>query len=462
MLDQWDIYLRSTEGKAVSESEFDTMILPTRLMELAKEYDITYSPDEIIPSEKSVIKNIYDAAIDLLVDVGYYNDSTGRIIEFDEKEIKHHLRMLSGEYTMGQGKDRVRVEKRGFEDKRVPVVIGGANGGGITEEYYLPIMQSLAMEPCVKGVFPGTLLTVNESEVRAKTTAELMAARREATTIREALRRAGKPGLSIIGTMSATTSEGQCFAYSPDGLRSDCDQLLVSLLNELKVDWDVLKKALFCQQNNLGIANCMGTVVGGYLGGPETSVIGLTAECIASFLLLGGPHIATTTPNDAVSGDKSLNGNLFTAAGAVAALTQNTKAVVTQFCAVSSGTGSENAMIELIATGGIATATGVGSVIGGATNNAARTDTYGGMDARVMEGGMSAFAGLGLKEANEIAVELTKYFGGHDPSSYKPTPGKKFHELYDQRTLKPTKEFEELWRNTKVKVTDMVGLEFHE
>lgn len=462
MLDQWDIYLRSTEGKPVSETEFDAKILPIRLMELAKEYDIAFSPEEIIPTEKSVRKNIFDAAIDLLVDVGYYNTSTGRIIEFDEKEIKHHLNLLPEEYTMGQGSDRVRVDKRGFEDQRVPVLIGGANGGGITEKYYLPIMQSIAMEPCVKGMFPGTLLTLNNSEVRSKTTAELMAARREVTTIREAIRRAGRPGLGIIGTMSATTSEGQCFAYSPDGLRSGCDQLLVSLLNELKVDWDVLKKALFCQQNNLGIANCMGTVVGGYLGGPDTSVIGLTAECIASFLLLGGPHIATTTPNDAISGDKSLIGNLYTVGGAVAALTENTKAVVTQFCAVSSGTGSESAMIEMIATGGLATATGISSVIGGATNNSAGTDAYGGMDARVMEEGLYAFSGMGLKEANEIAVELTRYFGGHDPSSYKPAPGKRFYELYDQKTLKPTKDFEELWKNTKAKVSDMVGLEFRE
>ncbi|MDD3043101.1 MAG: monomethylamine:corrinoid methyltransferase [Methanosarcinaceae archaeon] len=460
MLDAWDIYLRSTEGKPVSETEFDSMILPMRLMELAKEYDISYNPDEIIPTDKDYIQSIYDAAVSLLVDVGYYNSSTGRIISFDEYEIKHNMRMQPGEFNAGQGADAVHVVNRKFEDERAPPIIGGPCGGPITEDYYLKIMQSYAMEPSVSCVHTGTLLTVNGCEVKSKTTSEMMAARREITMTREALRRAGRPGLSILGTMSGTGSEAQCFGYSPDGLRSNCDRLLVSLLNELKVDWDVLKKALFCQQNELDVVNCMATVVGGYLGGPETTMIGLTAECIAGFLLLGGHSMNVTTPNDAITADKSFAGSLYALAGANAALTQNTNAIINQYCSVSSGTGSEKAMIEIMAVGGAATASGASAIVGPSTANTIKTNTYGGMDARVLEGAINAFAGMGLEEANEKVVALIKNYGGFDASNFKAAPARPFEELYDQRTLRPTREFEDLWKNTKVKITDMVGLEF--
>jgi methylamine--corrinoid protein Co-methyltransferase len=80
MLDTWELYIRSIEGKQADETEFSNMTLPTRLYELAAEYDISFNPDEIVPTDPSEIKDVYNAAIDLLLDVGIYNDSTGRII----------------------------------------------------------------------------------------------------------------------------------------------------------------------------------------------------------------------------------------------------------------------------------------------------------------------------------------------------------------------------------------------
>lgn len=460
MLDPWDIYVRSIEGKRQEESEFSNIILPTRLYELANEYDISFSPDEIVPSDPSYIKNVFNAAVDLLVDVGFYNESTGRIIAFEESEIKHHLRLLPGEYTMGEGNEKCQVVKRGFESKKLPPIIGGPCGAPISEEYYTPIMQSFAQEPCVRGLHTATLETINGSEIKSNTTAEMIAARREIEMTRDAVRRAGRPGLSITGTMSASSSEGQCFGHSPEGLRSS-DRLLVSLLNDMKVNWDVLKKSLYCQYNNLGIANCMAPLLGGYLGGPETTAIGLTAECIASFLLLGGPCIYVTPPFDVSTGHQVFNEGFFAIGSMTAAMTQNTNALVHVYCGVSSGMCTERMIYETFAIGGTAVSAGSDAILGSISCDAIHENEYSGMNSRILDGASTAFAGMSLKEANEFVVEFIKMYGGDNPSTFKPELGKKFYECYDLRTNRPSKEFIDLWESTKTKINDM-GLDVKE
>lgn len=460
MLDAWDVYLRSTEGKPVSELEFDTQILPMRVMELTSEYDIKYDPEELLPTDKGMIQNIFDAAIDLLVDVGYLNTSTGRIITFDEYEIKRNLRLLPGQYTTGEGNDRITITKRELEDQRAPTIIGGAQGGPISEEWYTPIYQSFAMEPCVKELHSGTLVGLNGCEIKSRTTGEMLGSLREATFIKEGIRRAGRPGLGTTGTMSGTTSEAQCFAFSEGGYRPGCDRLLVSLLNEMKVDWDTLKKALFCQQNNITIANCMSPVMGGYLGGPEGTAIGDTAESIAAFLLLGGPSMQLGIPNDAATGYKIFSESFWALSRTTAALTQNINAPLTPYCTITSGMGSEQSMFEIAAIAGVVTPTGASSLLGACTSTALETDSVSGMNSRMLDESAKAFTGMNLSESNEALVKLVDHYGGNDTARYRQAPAKKFYELYDLKSVRPTREFEDTWINSKAKISDMTGLEF--
>lgn len=451
-----DIYDRSLNGKEMEEKKFDKNLFK-ELSTIVKKYDITYNPEEVIPTDESMIKNIFEGAVDLLVDYGFYNSSTERVIAFEESEILSHLKKLPKQLIIGEGNDVLTYGWRGFEDKTVPPIIGGPCGGPITEEYYIPVMQSFAMEPCVRGIHNGTLL-MNRGNIKPKTPADMLNARLEAIMTREAMRRAGRPGLSMIGTMSSTTSEGQCFAHCPEGLRPT-DRLLVALLNELKIDWDVLNKAVYCQQNNIGIDNCMVATMGGFMGGPETTVVGLTAECIASFLLLGGHVIDVGTLFEVNTGHTVFGPGTFSFSGAIAALTQNTKALVKAYTGASSGMGTEKCNYEIVAMAGTATAAGADGLIGAPTSNAIDTDVYGGFNARIQGEAASAFAGMGLEEANSNVVELMTKYGGNSQSTYKASPGKKFYECYDLKTLQPSKELVDTWEKTKSDLRDM-GLKF--
>jgi methylamine--corrinoid protein Co-methyltransferase len=452
MLEMLDIYDRCLNGQQMEEKKFDKKLFK-ELATTVKNYDITYNSEEVIPTDLSMIKDIFEGAVDVLVELGFYNTSTESIIKFDESEIRSHLKKLPTEITIGEGNDALTYGWRDFKDKTVPPTIGGPCGGPITEEYYIPAMQSFAMEPCVKGIHNGTLL-MSRGNIKSKTPADMLNARLEATMTREAMRRAGRPGLSMIGTMSSTTSEGQCFAHCSEGLRPT-DRLLVALLNEFKIDWDVLNKAVYCQQNNIGIDNCMVANMGGFMGGPETTVVGLTAECIASFLLLGGPVINIGTLFEVNTGHTIFGPGTFSFAGSIAALTQNTKALVKGYPGASSGMGTEKCNYEIVAMTGAAVAAGADGLIGAPTSDAIDTDVYGGFNARIQGEAANVFAGKSLEEANSIVVELMKKYGGNDQSTYKATPGKKFYECYNLKTLQPSKELVDSWEKTKVDIRDM-------
>jgi methylamine--corrinoid protein Co-methyltransferase len=453
MMDILDLCIRSSEGKPMGESNFDAMEVPMKLMELTKEHDVTYTPGDVIPTDKDVINSIYDAAIEFLVDIGFYNTSTNRIISFEEEELKAHLDALPGTLNTGLDNDTLHTVHRLPGDKKVPPVFGGPCGAGLSEEHFLSIMQSYAMEPRVEGVHTGTLLSINGLEVKAGTPLEMFAARRETSLTREALRRAGRPGMPIVGTMSAVTSEGQCFGHYSEGLRNS-DMLLVSLLNDFKVDWDVLKKALYCQQSGLNIANCMcGT--SGSMGDPAACAVGYAAECLASFPILGGNLINICSPFDMLTGHTILPECLYMGAAAIAAIAQNTKGLTSVYCPVSSGLCTESSMFEIAAVGGAATASGTDMLLGAPMLDALGEDNDAGMTARMLSEVAEGFSGMKMEEANELLKDIVKVYMPNGINGYTPEQGKKFYECYDMNTLKPSKEFEEMWHNSKSQLSDM-------
>ena len=57
MFDIIDIYERSVTAEKVEEKKFDNRMLPTKLNELAKEYDITYKSDEIVPQDMDMVRS---------------------------------------------------------------------------------------------------------------------------------------------------------------------------------------------------------------------------------------------------------------------------------------------------------------------------------------------------------------------------------------------------------------------
>ena len=77
----FEIIERARNGPLIKESEFEAKILPIKLKELVKEYDIKRDPEILIPSDNDLADSIFKAAYDLIIDLGVYCSDTRRIIK---------------------------------------------------------------------------------------------------------------------------------------------------------------------------------------------------------------------------------------------------------------------------------------------------------------------------------------------------------------------------------------------
>lgn len=458
MLNVLDTFNRSLSGKVIEEKDFDNRVLPQKLMELAKEYDIKYTGEEIVPLDMDLIDSVYSAAIDLLVDVGVYNASTSRVIEFDEKEIKNHMDTCAGREDYGSGNDKITLVKRNLEDNsRAPVVFGGTGGGGMSQEYIVKHAQSIAQEPLIKGIHTPTLPNLYDMDIKAGTPIELMAARSEIMWTREGLYRAGKPGFPIIGVMSAVSTEGQFFADAPGALRPE-DMHTICFMNDMKLDWAILNKIANTSLNNYKPLSCMCPILGGYTGGPATTAIATVAEGIYTYLLTGSELYVMTAPLNMMTGEGSSPHAVWSTSLAMASLTRNSNLMTSLYVFPSAGMCTEMFMNETAVLAGATTAVGASHFVGPCGLVGAQTDYSSGMDGRICAEIGIAASKMSLEEMNEFGLELAKTYTEAVTSGKAPV-GKKFNECYDLKTVKPSQEFEDLWASSKAKLSDM-GLDF--
>lgn len=457
MLDLFNLYKKSVEAEKLEEKVFDNRILPKRLDELAKEYDITYRPDEIVPQDMDMVDSIYKAAVDLIVDVGIYNISTNSIIKLEESEIKTQLKLLPGEKEYGVGNQRIRVIKRDYGDKRAPTVFGGANGGAVSEEYYAKIMESVAKEPLVSGIHCGSIATLHGMEMKARSPIEMLGARAEAVWTREGMRMAGRPGMPMVGIMSSVTSEGQNFGDGLGGMRPE-DMHLLCLLNDMKIDWGALNKAVNTSQNNLTVEGCMCPVMGGYTGGPATTTIANVAEGLLAYMIFGAASYSICPPFNPMTGEGSSAAPTFCSAYTGAALTRNTKGLYSVYVFPSSGMCTKTEIDEIAVYVGAVTASGVDILFGAASTCGTQLDMYSGMDARITAEIGRAAAKMNPADMNEFCVKLEKTYRDIITAGKAPK-GKKFQECYDLTNVCPSKDFEKLWAESKANLADR-GLEF--
>ncbi len=147
-------------------------------------------------------------------------------------------------------------------------------------------MQSYGSIPIADSITTPALTSVDGIRIRTSSPLEIYGAIRNAVLAREALRRAGRPGLPIMNALATAESAPSLIAalHPQYGLRPS-DGYLLAALAELKVDFDRLNKA--CALLNLGgrIVGEAGPVFGGYCGGAEGTAITAAAYHILGVLV---------------------------------------------------------------------------------------------------------------------------------------------------------------------------------
>jgi len=270
----WEVLDRACNtGPMMAVREFDMKIFGVA-SRLVREYGIEYDPGTPVPSDDGLADDVWRAGLELFCEVGAYCVNSGRVIGFDESEVRAGLGALRGEAVIGDGSERRVVGLRDVDDNRPPsIVMGGVVESDFPEgERFVKLYQSIAQEPVIDGFYVGPPLQSSEGrQVRSGTPLETHLGRSMAGWAREAIRRAGRPGMHFAS--ACTTAIANVVACDPiEGVRRT-DAIVSTIMPELKTNYENLNKVVFCHDYGCIMRVYNGSMIGGWAGGPEGALI---------------------------------------------------------------------------------------------------------------------------------------------------------------------------------------------
>lgn len=195
----WEILKRAKEGPMVEEKQFDLSIFK-KTQELQKKYGIKYDPEKPLDRDGHLSDRVYQAGLELFLDLGTYCTTTKRVIRITEEELKSEMESCPEVVSLGQGEDKVEMRHRDVEGEQEPIVIAGVQTAPFSdEEMMFRIYKGCAMDRCVDGIWGGILLKIEgKYEVVAGAPSEIYQYRKTAEILRKAINAAGRPGMITI------------------------------------------------------------------------------------------------------------------------------------------------------------------------------------------------------------------------------------------------------------------------
>ena len=447
-----DVMQKALEGKPVSETDYQLKMFAPKVQEKVKEHRIKYDPANPIPDDSSMMDELFEAGMELLIDVGAYCTTTGRVISYTESEVKESLRNAPSKLHFGEGKDRKHLVPRKVGDKTPPWCLLGAGGGACSSDRsFLTLVEGYAEIPETNAITTPAITRVGGMRVRPASPLEVLAAMRNAVLAREACNRVGRQGIPIMNSLATAESDiALAAALHPKYGMRESDGYMICCMDPMKVDFARLNKATVALSLGGHIGMCFGPLLGGYAGGPEGTAVSNVAHHMmgiltyqSSWLLPFTIHLryVASSPRDmlwvissmgqAISRNThllSLNLNYTTAGPCTPMVLYETSASVT--AAVTAGLSIES--------------------LGVATNK--HEDRTTPVEPRISAEVGHAVAGMKLADANELVKGLLKKY---ESKLSTPPLGKSLYECWDPETRKPTKEYTKVIKGFKA---DMGGM----
>ncbi len=456
MKSEWlmEIVKRSENGPYCSEKEYDLLLAKT-IPGLVKKFGIQYNANVLVPWDDDMADRMYQAALELLVELGAYNIDTQRRILFTKDEIEGAVFAAPSQLILGSEKDAVVMRHRGVESQVPCVIHSGPTGTPCSERYHPLIQASCAQEPLVDCLGAGSVSTYKGEKIIPGTPLEILGSQRDAAVIRQAAREAGRPGMHINDVASPLTCVGKISTYQPDwGLRAS-DGLLISQMVEFKTSYDQLSRAAYMQSVGMYIVDLMTPLVGGLGGGAEgTAIITVASHLLgvllynAAYHIYGHMHLLESTDTDRMG--------LWVYAAGGQALARNTPLLTINAIYTQAGLGTEEVLWEIAAASIACTVSGLHQGGVGATGGS-RTDHTSGLENRFNAQVSHASLGLSRQEANSYVLEILRHY---EESHMNPPEGKPFSQLYNESTVEPKPEWLEIYHRVSDSLEKM-GLDVY-
>ena len=446
---------RALRGPLCKTTDFDSMIT-TKTMSLAKEYGIKYDSNDLVPTDNSLVDDVYKAGFDLFCDLGALCLDTTRRIIFTENEVKEALRYLPTEVHVGCGREARVARKRIVEDRNPPMILGGPTGTLVSEgELYVKNEQSIAQESVVDAFQAGSLQTIRGQRILTGSPLEILAARNAILWAHEALQRVGRPGLHIADDAAGLTSQGKICSCNPTTGIRPTDGILVSQMNEMKVDYDHLSMTAFLLDYGASIYNLMTPIIGGYAPGPEGLAIVTVAEHLVGAVIYHAifHHMSHTHIRFLNNANRW---GLWAEAVVGQALSRNTNILSFEDCYCSHGPSTKELLYEVACDSMVSSVAGMQTEGVGATGGKV-PDHNTGLEVRLLGEVAHATAGMKRENANEI---LQKLLPKYEDKLTNPDRGKPFQECYDLKTIQPLQEWNSKYKEVREELQDL-GITFH-
>ena len=191
-----DDYDSIVKGKKVKAEDWDYKVIPENLTALKQKYNLSFGKD-IIPEDKEVKENLFNAGLEMLVTTGFYCQDLGRVMHVTEEEVWEGIKKTPTKLILGEGKDIARFYPRHGNSPVKPIIQGGPTGSPISEDIFVQVMQSYAQEGVVDTLVNGVMTTIEGHPAKTKTPYEIRATMAELRATKEARVRAGRPGLGV-------------------------------------------------------------------------------------------------------------------------------------------------------------------------------------------------------------------------------------------------------------------------
>ena len=437
----FDTLERIDQGPRVKERDFD-MAIATRARKLAEKYGVAYDPAQPVPHDDALADRLFEAGMEMAVQTGLWVLDTEKTASFSEAEIWRRLDNLRYPIVCGYGKDQVILEPRKPDSTIRPLVLGGAAGSSISEgEMYVKHMMGFALEPTNDMLVNGNPHLIEGREVRPASPLEIHGAIQELGWMREAMRRAGRPGMPLFVAPGCSASHAPAIAIINEerGLRRG-DFIYAAILTELKTDYDRLNRAIAGLENGIHVVTLLAPMIGGWAGGPAGAAVSGTAACI----LAAVAYDATIAVNHPVhmslkNGATTHRQTLWVQSVVGQAMARNTRFPIAQNVFLDARSGTRETLYEAAANAVVAITSGQhlgpgpSGVVGGED-----LDMVTAMELRVLGEVTRAVTGMHRSEANGIVVRcLDRY----ESTLGNPPSGKRFEDLYDVAKMEPSQEW---------------------
>ena len=450
-----EVIERAEEGPICTESDFDLKILVPTLKRVIKEHCIVYDPDNVIPNDNTLVKDAFEAAFELYLEVGTYCTTSHRRILFKEDEVKEALNLLPGEFDVGFGRDKRKMYHREVEDARPPFCLLGPMGQACSEEIYIPVTMAYMKEPLADGISSPALDRINDMAIKVRGPSEVMGSVAHTMLVKEAARRVGRPGIFTISVATAPSDAAQIAASHPQWGKWVTDGGFIGALAELKVDFDLLRKMLHFHHYGSFVSALTGPLLGGFAGGPEgTAIVGIAYHLQG--LLVHQAHFQASFPMHMMQSCTTTREVLWATNLVSQSIARNTKIVTFAKGKAAAGPCTDMVLYESAAHG-MTTVSGANLYVFGAARNKYK-DRFTPREARMAceVGHAVSKSKMKREDANEIIKEILKRY----ESRIKEAPlGKKFQECYEVKKVRPTTEYIELYDEVKKELAD-VGIRF--